>query len=334
MHRSVLCTETSECEPRSSHAIGTLLISALMLTIVACEDSSKVVITQRNQPLEPLIAETQTANFELRASHTDELIATGLTLQPIAQVGSPRIENDLVQATDVVFIGDMLLASYNFSGDPHRGALQLIDVSDPESPILTYELTLPSVDLNRIQIYQDRYIIVAAGDASLAATLEVFDLGIVENHTLGEPQLIASVDLPSRQATMVTLHQNFAFVTTGDDGGVVLVNLEDPASPVVVGYQPLADARYVEVLSDDEVLLVKGGTQAALIRQPWSRITDRVDRTLDNEEEDVTRLSLNGLSVGAPSWGFKVHKRFHLSGDSRGVMTFSLADEGRLLAIF
>ena len=311
--------------------VGSLILIAFS---VACDDPAKVVITQRDQPLEPLTEAPQTVNFELRASHTDELIATGLTLEPIAQVRSPRVEGDVVQATDVVFVGDKLLASYNFRGEPHRGALQIIDVSEPESPMLSFEMILPRVDLNRIQVYQNRYVVVAAGDAELAASLEIFDL--LANApdaegapaTLGTPRLIASMDLPSRQATMVTLHQNYALVTTGDDGGVVLVDLEDPAEPELVAYQPLADARYVEVLSDDELLLVSGGRDAAMIRQPWSQLTAGVDRSAIDEASGVTRLSLDGLSVGAPSWGFKVHERFHLSADERGVMTFSLADGG------
>ena len=69
----------------------------LMLFSLACESPSKVMITQRNQPLEPISAPTQVADFELRASHTDELIATGLALRPIAQVASPRVEGDLLK---------------------------------------------------------------------------------------------------------------------------------------------------------------------------------------------------------------------------------------------
>jgi hypothetical protein len=296
------------------------------LTLIACQSPLEVKITQLDQPLQQLNDPVQTAEFELRASHTGELIATGLSLRPIAQASSPIVDETTVQATDVIFSGNTLLASYNFKGEPHRGALQIIDVTTPNTPILRYQLTLPRVDLNRIRMYQDRYLVVAAGDASDAATMEIFDIE-------REPRLVASLDLPSRQATMVAIFQNYALVTTGDDGGVICVSLADPSAPEIVSYYTMNDARYVEVLSEREVLLVSGGNNAALTRLSWSDLTDgQVNFDGDNSSlttpQEEQRLDLAGLTVGAPSWGFKVGERFHLSADEQGLLTFSLADGG------
>jgi hypothetical protein len=186
---------------------------------------------------------------------------------------------------------------------------------------------MDNADLNRIRMYQDRYLIVAAGTATEAASLKIFDLQ-------GEPTEIASLDLESKQATMVAIYQGYALVTTGDDGGVIGVDLQTPNAPEVIFSYPLADARYVEVLSSREVLLVSGGQDASLIRLSWSTLsqgalsfTEQID-SIGDEEDEVVSLALSGLTVGAPSWGFRSGERFHLSADEQGLFTFSLANGG------
>jgi hypothetical protein len=299
--------------------------------LIGCDAPSTFDITQKDEPLALLDDPTQVAQFELLEADTGRLIADGFSLRSIAQAPAPFVNDEQVQATDVLFSGDTLLVSYNFKGEPHRGALQIIDVSTPETPTLRYELQMADADLNRIRMYQDRYLVVAAGTIETAASLQIFDLQ-------DQPELVASLDLPSRQATMVTLYRDYAIVTTGDDGGVIGVHLDDPTAPELVFSYPLSDARYVDVLSDREVLLVNGGAQAALTRISWSELTGGVlDFTQDapnsfntpNSMESSTQsVDLSGLSVGAPSWGFRAGDRFHLSADEQGLLTFSLSTGG------
>lgn len=291
----------------------------IVLLLMACDTSTKIKKTALNQPLQSLNEPVQVAEFELRSANNGELIANGMSLSSIAQAPSPLIDGEKVQATDVLFNGNTLLVSYNFKGEPHKGALQVIDVSTPETPILRYELELPNSDLNRIRMYQDRYLVVASGHASTAANLDIFDLQ-------DQPTLIASVDLPSRQSTMVTLYGKYALVTTGDDGGVNVIDLEVPSLPEIVAFYPLNDARYVEVLSDNEVLLVSGGAQAAITRLSWSSLTQGAVVFNEAGMFNETQLPLSGLTVGAPSWGFMAGDRFHLSADEQGLLTFSLAN--------
>ena len=302
----------------------------IAMSICGCDTSSSFDITQRNEPLAALDAPTQVAQFELLEASTGHLIADGFSLRAVAHAPAPFVDGAQVQATDVLFSGDTLLVSYNFKGEPHRGALQIIDVSTPETPVLSYEIQMQDADLNRIRMYRDRYLIVAAGTEETAAALLIFDLD-------GAPELIASLDLPSRQATMVTLYRDYALVTTGDEGGVLGVDLEDPSNPEMIFTYPLSDARYVEVLSDSEVLIVNGGAQAGIARISWSTLsqgalTFEAPTGLGNLAEQIMpvdqRLDLSGLSVGAPSWGFLSGARFHLSADERGLLTFSLTEGG------
>ncbi len=298
-------------------------ILLVLAGLLGCQDGGELTIVKRGEPLEKIEVSTQTAQFELIEEGTGRLIADGFSLEAIAQASAPSVNGEIVQATDVLFNGDLLLVSYNFKGDPHLGVLQVIDVTNPSTPVLEYEVLMENADLNRIRIYRDRYLVVASGTADEAASLKIFDVQ-------GPPTMLSSIDLYSNQATMVTIHDDYALVTTGDDGGVIGVNLQDPSTPEMVFFYPLSDARYVEMLSDDEVLLVTGGPNASLIRIPWSDLTSEDDQgpmTIGIDDgSNIVTLPLNGLTVGAPSWGFRTGDRFHLSADERGLLTFSLAN--------
>ena len=115
------------------------------------------------------------------------MIATGISLRPVAQVNAPLVEGTRVQSTDVLMTDTRLIASYNYKGDPYRGAIQIIDIRNPEEPILQYEMVFSDREFNRIRMYQDRYLIIASGNQAQAASLDIFDLD-------GEPTQIASID--------------------------------------------------------------------------------------------------------------------------------------------
>ena len=305
--------------------ITLLLPLCALLSSIGCQESSEPSITKINEALEPIDVPIQTAQFQLVEEESGRVLADGFSLEAIAQAASPIVNGEVVQATDVMFSGDMLLVSYNFKGDPHLGALQVIDVSKPDTPTLEYEIQTTDADLNRIQMYQNRYLLVASGTADESASLKIFDLQ-------GQPVEIATLDLPSKQATMVALYQDYALVTTGDNGGVIGISLQTPSAPEIAFSYPLADARYIEVLPDDEFLLVSGGVNASLIRLSWSQLNDQANSDSDDVnmfvggEVGIQTLSLSGLSVGAPSWGFRSGDRFHLSADEQGLLTFSLAN--------
>ena len=112
----------------------TIILFCVCFSLLACQETERVYVEQVDRPANPLTGQVQTRSFELQAGNTGEIIATGLRLTPIAHIPSPSIEGLTVQATDVLFKEDTLLASYNFRGEPYKGAIQVIDFSDPMNP--------------------------------------------------------------------------------------------------------------------------------------------------------------------------------------------------------
>ena len=109
---------------KPSISILTACFSVALYTaaLIGCDAVPSSRITQRDEPLALLDDPTQVAQFELLEADTGRLIADGFSLRSIAQAPAPLVDGERVQATDVLFSGDTLLVSYNFRGEPHRGA--------------------------------------------------------------------------------------------------------------------------------------------------------------------------------------------------------------------
>jgi hypothetical protein len=160
-------------------------------------------------------------------------------------------------------------------------------------------------------------VFLAAGDATQLATIEILDF------SAGSLKHLKSLDLPGRHSTMIDIFGDKAFVTTGDNGGLSVIDIADPANATVQMQMALADARYVEALANNEVLLVTGGASAAVTLQmvpepgqPWPA--------------PHANAKVGGATVGAPTWGTLVDgTAFYVSADEGGVISFTL-DQGAL----
>ena len=322
--------------------VSVLLIS-IFLPLLSCTPpaSDPYAVQSRNQKAESLQdVPIQTVHFALNTEN-NQSTPYELTLQAVAQLPSPMIDGIQVQACDALIYQNQLMVAYNTQGSNHHGAIQWIDLTRSDMPILRYEVLLPHSDVNRIRLYQNRYLIAATGEKDEAARLEIFDL-----HP--EPHWISSINLPSFQANMLMLHGRYALVSSADQGGVSIVDLSDPTQPQWQAYRPMRDVRYVEAISDQELLIVTGGADAMISRQSWPQTIEQATDRPQISPTHHTSLSnhrSNGLAsrnqqefrladilgdgdVGAPTWGLIQDDHFYLSADRQGVLSFMLHDQG------
>jgi hypothetical protein len=323
--------------------IHRVLIVCLMTLVLSCAPSHDKKVHQRNQSADSLLnLPLQTMILPLR-NHEGQIVNHQLSVQAVAQFTAPVIDGIKVQACDVLIHENQLMIAYNTQGEDHHGAIQWIDISDYQNPILRYEILLPQSDVNRIRLHQNRYLIAATGESNSAARLEIFDLQ-------DQPHWISSIDLPSYQANMLMLYAHYALVSSGDDGGISIINIQDPLHPQWQGFRPIADLRYVEALSSRELLLVTGGTHAMVSRQSWPQGFENSSSTMSNTTHEISsdrdqrnilgtrdhvlpRIDyiLNDMTLGAPTWGFREQDIFYLSADQHGVLSFQLRNDEILL---
>ena len=97
------------------------------------------------------------------------------TLTVVFTVDPPLFEGtELLSATDIHIEGRYAYISYNKIGPDYRGALDIIDMDDPDNPQLTARLYYANADLNSV-LYKDGYVYAGGGiDADLLETAESY----------------------------------------------------------------------------------------------------------------------------------------------------------------
>ncbi len=227
---------------RISHPTCALALSALMA--LGCNETPERVRIFDGGATTAPSGGLQTRSFALKAP-SGAVIADGMSLQHVGTIEAPVVDDFVVQATDLEFVGSRLIATYNTEGEDLRGALQVIDLSDPEVPQVLHEALLPGTDLNRMQVRhtadgESALLYIAGADAEFQATLDVFHVGPgsgLTHETL--------VDLPSYHSTMLAVQGDRAYAVTGDNGGLVVLDIGVPTEPQIIQYLPLPDARFV-----------------------------------------------------------------------------------------
>jgi len=94
----------------------------------------------------------------------------------VADVEPFVFQNETLSATHVDFIDDKAYVSYHKRGDQHLGALEVIDLSNPDQPVVVWAGYLSSADINAIKAVKDPNgtdvnVYLALSDANKGAVL-------------------------------------------------------------------------------------------------------------------------------------------------------------------
>ncbi|MCP4448035.1 MAG: hypothetical protein GY811_22275 [Myxococcales bacterium] len=287
----------------------------LSLSLTACIAEPEVMeIGESTASITEGEDEAQFEVFSMLDETGSVVVSNGMELRGLSRISSPIIDGQSVQATDILIADNIVYATYNTAGESFRGALQLIDISDPEVPVLLQEARLYNSEANRVQVQGD-YIYVAGGDNAVGASLYTFQL------TAGALEHLSTVALLGYQTTMLQVDDDRGYATSGDPGGVTVLDLSNPAEPHAADFLELPDARYVAGLGSDEFIVLAGGTEAELARY---NLPEAPGQWLGPS----TTASVDGVTIGAPSWGNLFGNDLYISADIGGLATFSLDDGG------
>jgi len=178
------------------------------------------------------------------------------SLTLVAEVLSPDVEGETLQATSVSIKDDKAVVSYNMAGDKYLGGIQLFDISDIDRPEFKSQVVFNDTDVNAVTISDDKvYGVGASGreEFSDPAVMEVIKIVggkmvLEDNKRLG---------LASYAGTgVISGGGDRVFAASGSAGGLSAVDEETFA---VEGYIALDDARWVDVYCS-RVAVVQGGT--------------------------------------------------------------------------
>jgi hypothetical protein len=165
----------------------------------------------------------------------------------VAELDAPVINKLTLQATHVDIADNLAFVSYNMKGPIQKGAIDIIDITNPKLPSLVKSLEFPEWDINTVVYYNHN--ILLAGQYKYGAFFAAVNLN-------GDEVYFSKIS--SFSANNMKIVDNKLFITSADiNGGLTILNGDDFSK---VAFIHAEDARSVASLdSDDAYMLSAAG---------------------------------------------------------------------------
>lgn len=184
---------------------------------------------------------------------SSSMSAASFQLKLKAEVASPTMFGQTLQATSVSIVGNLAVVSYNFAGAPYLGGVDVIDISNQNHPVLVSQALFTSTDVSAVAVSGSNvYVAEATNDTGFAAPA-VFEIMQLQGNNLvlnGNRRM----GLTSFVATSTAASATRAYATTGDSGSLFVIN---PTTFTKTDSVALHDARWVAV-GGGKVVVVQG----------------------------------------------------------------------------
>ncbi|GMQ30468.1 hypothetical protein [Algoriphagus confluentis] len=201
-------------------------------------------------------------------------------LELLSEVKPPQLNGQSLRAANVRISGDLLVISYNFEGSTYLGGMDIVNISQPNSPRLITQVLFEDGSVS------DAYI--EGGHLYFAGALDIDQIsGLNSPAIVGKIRLneaseatdaYTQVDLPSFVGTYTERGFGRYFATSGNSGGGLTIMDENFQR---TGFIDLPNARSVAV----------GDTTAAVLQGEPGRIA-----VLDENLALINQFSIAGAS--------------------------------------
>lgn len=188
-----------------------------------------------------ILEEDAITNKLSRLTGKPEEQAGDYPLTLIAQVNPPTYGSSSLTATHVDIEGDYAYVSYNTPGQEYFGAIQVINIGNPNNPVVTSQLIYLNADMNAIQ-YDGGYVYVVGGvdaEKSVRATSN----SLIAKIAVAAGRLNTSNIMYGFQegfnANSVLVNGASVMVTSGKDGTLTSYNKSDLSTENEVLYSDL-----------------------------------------------------------------------------------------------
>lgn len=244
---------------------------------------------------------------------TSEEMAGDYPLTLVASVDPPSYSGgENLTASHVHIDGDYAYVSYNTVEDGYAGAIDIVDVSDPNSPQVTSRLYYTNADINSVE-YSDGYVYAVGGvdaEKSVRATSNSFVVKIpVSGGRMDAGSGLIYGFQEGFNATDIEIASNTVYVTSGKDGVLAAYDKSDLSVQSDLSFSDLRSvAAYDETLAvldaDTGVVLLDQGlavTQKIAIESDFG---DYSKRTLAiSQDRIVVSEGYKGAGIYSPSSG-------------------------------
>lgn len=243
---------------------------------------------------------------------TTSSVVSDMPLALIAEVAAPTYNGLTLRATHVAVQGTLAYVSYNYEGDKYLGAIDVIDITDPNKPKLVQSAVFPDTDISSL-CYADGYLYLAGAKDSYS------DNGtgpaVLMKMKLSSGNLSDDIQLTGMTgyvATDVKTADNYVYATSGSNGVIGAYTSSDNKLQSSLA---LSDLRAIGV-NNGQVIAFQNGTINVLSLATLTKIsgfstsTDvaQAKRTIDFYGNSVlTSEGAHGVGVYNLSTGTKIN---------------------------
>lgn len=158
-----------------------------------------------------------------------------VSFRHLANVGAPTLRGETLSATGIHIRDNYAYVTYHLNGVDYGGALEIIDITDKNSPRIVSQLTIEDTDLNDVTVNDAGTEAFVAGgrkqsssgydtnghNGAIAAAIQIRDDSVITSNMRETP-------LPSYSGNAIEMSGNrFAVSTGGTDGGFYELDAEN-----------------------------------------------------------------------------------------------------------
>jgi len=305
-----------------------ICLSALVLLGCATTDISKksVAVVIQSDNLAARLSQANSGVIKLDSASTAKKaprvagssttttssVVSDMPLALIAEVAAPTYNGLTLRATHVAVQGTLAYVSYNYEGDKYLGAVDVIDITDPNKPKLVQSAVFPDTDISSL-CYADGYLYLAGAKDSYS------DNGtgpaVLMKMKLSSGNLSDDIQLTGMTGyvgTDVKTADKYVYAVSGSNGAVGAYTSNDNK---LQASSALSDLRAVGV-NNGQIIAFQNGTINVLSPATLTKISSfststdvlQSKRTIDFYNNSVlTSEGAHGVGVYNLSTGTKIN---------------------------
>jgi hypothetical protein len=228
-----------------------LVLVAALLLVVGCAPAGDTSLNSDGRILmqDRLMTIELPENSSMAAPVSLSLTLAFDVLPPVAS----NTGNIQTYASDIVISGNYAYTAYNTVGTPQAGAIDVLNLGilGIVLPYIESSKYFTDFDVNTVAV-ESGVVWALGAKENVSAHLKKIPLSGMNMQT---PSL--QVDLPSYAGTGLAPGGGVVFATTGDNGGMRIINSTTGAVTATVN---MNDARDVEILGNGDRLVLAGGS--------------------------------------------------------------------------
>lgn len=278
----VSCTDSTTIFEQEEASFGNETNAAVLTNSIVYDKSGAMEIYEEGFQggAQSIFANEQAGNYPLAL---------------VAQVSPPSFSGaENLTATDIHIDGDYAYISYNTAGGDYKGAVDIVNVSDPAAPRLTGRAYSYDKDLNAIH-YINGYIYVVGGvdaEKSALATANSVIIKVAANDGRFDTSDLTYNYQEGFNANDALVANGSLYVTSGRDGYVTEF---DTSSLEIVNEVPFQDLRSV-VIKDGKYLVLDASAGVRILNSDLQE-TSQIQIDSDFREADKRTLDIMGDKV-------------------------------------